>query len=493
MVLTFNDGNFSLTGNGKTENIALRRASKFKEFADLSAKKVLNRILVKEYAFDSRLPEFLDPHQKEGVNWILTRSRSYLAHAPGAGKTAQAIVASQMVGAFCPTLFIVPPSLCLNWAREILKWTFKIWPSIYVVGRTVDQDNADWGADFIIVPDSMLTKPWVYERLEKMKFNLLAVDEASRFKEVTSERTKALFGGKGERTYYGLVANARHSVLLDGSPMPNRPMELWAPTFAMAPEVIDFMGHHEFGVKYCDAHWSEEKYDWDYRGASNLPELKRRLQKKFMHVVGEERLNHPERKRSMLFMADVRTHQMKTWEQKHLGAINLNSIDENMSQGDIAKYRQELGLKKVDFVVNYVRGRLESKNESILVFAWHRSVCGAIANGLGAFRPSLVTGDTNSRDREHIFQRFQNGTCRVIVGNIGAMGRGHNLQRAKRVVFAEYSWTDELNKQCEKRASRKGATADIVRCDYIVVASTLDEIVLNSIFKKASNVRKVIG
>jgi superfamily II DNA or RNA helicase len=474
----------------------MKAAVGFKPYADKTAKKVFKRCLIERFPEPTTPPpDFLDPHQKEGVNWILTRSRSYLAHAPGAGKTAQAIVASQMVGAFCPTLFIVPPSLCLNWAREILKWTKDIWPSIYVVGKTADKDNCDWSADFLIVPDSMLTKPWVYDRLSKMKFGLLAVDEASRFKEVTSERTKALFGGKGERTYYGLVANARHSVLLDGSPMPNRPMELWAPTFAMAPEVIDFMGHHEFGVKYCAARFIADEYklDWDYRGASNLEELKRRLQKKFMHVVGEERLNHPERKRSMLFMSDVRDAQMKTWERRHLGGFLFDDIDEDMSQGDIAAYRQELGLRKVDFVVNYVRSRLESKNESILVFAWHRAVCGAIANGLRTFRSGLVTGDTGSEDRENIFRSFQAGTCRVIVGNIGAMGRGHNLQRAKRVVFAEYSWTDELNKQCEKRASRKGATADIVRCDYVVAAGTMDEIVLNSIFKKAANVRKAIG
>jgi SNF2 family DNA or RNA helicase len=105
----------------------------------------------------------------------------------------------------------------------------------------------------------------------------------------------------------------------------------------------------------------------------------------------------------------------------------------------------------------------------------------------------MVTGGTKPSEREDIFRSFQSGHCRVIVGNIAAMGRGLNLQRAKRIIFAEYSWTDELNKQCEKRASRKGATADLVRCDYIVAAGTMDETVLTAVFTKAKNIERVIG
>jgi SNF2 family DNA or RNA helicase len=342
----------------------------------------------------------------------------------------------------------------------------------------------------------MLTKDWVYDALQAMRPKLIAVDEASRFKEPTSERTIALFGGKTEsRTYYGLVQNARHAVLLDGSPMPNRPMELWAPVTAMSPESIGFMDQHEFGVEYCGGRFIADGYklDWDYRGATNQDKLKWRLQESFMHVVNENQLGHPERKRTMVFMNDVRPREMKTWEQSNLRQFNLKDLDEDMSQGDIAKHRQDLGLLKVPWVVSYVKDRYENKNESLLIFAWHREVCRQLAHELRSYRPGVVMGGTQAGERERIFDDFQAGRRRLIIGNIGAMGRGHNLQRAKRVVFAEYSWTDELNKQCEKRASRKGATNDVVRCDYIVVANSMDEIILNSVFTKAKNVKRVIG
>jgi hypothetical protein len=67
------------------------------------------------------------------------------------------------------------------------------------------------------------------------------------------------------------------------------------------------------------------------------------------------------------------------------------------------------------------------------------------------------------------------------------------LQAADRVIFGEFSWTDETNKQAEKRASRRGSTKSVVRCDYIVAPGTLDEPVLTSVFRKAANVKRVIG
>ena len=499
MKLTFKNNNFVLAQNNKeSQTLNLKAALRFRQYADLNAEKVFTRTLSRMYdAPSTEPPPFLDSHQKVGVNWILTRKRSYLAHAPGAGKTAQAIVASIMAQGQGQTVFIVPPSLTTNWEREILKWTewANIWPSISIVPRSDKQHSVDWKADFIVVPDSMLTKSWVYDHLQLLCPKLIAVDEASRFKECTSERTKALFGGVGKRTYFGLIQNARHAVLLDGSPMPNRPMELWAPVTAMDPEAIGFKDMHDFGVYYCAGRFIADGYklDWDYRGASNQTKLRFNLQRRFMHVVNESQLNHPERKRSLLYINDdARIKMIKTFEHKHLSKINLNDIDEDMNQGDIARYRKRVGLTKTPWVVNYVKERYD-KNESILIFAWHREVCRELAYRLESFGPGLVMGGTPGEEREDIFARFQSGATRIIIGNIQAMGRGHNLQRAKRIIFAEYSWTDELNKQCEKRASRKGATNESVRCDYVVAPGTLDEVILNAVFTKERNVKRVIG
>lgn len=478
----------------------IKAAAQFRQYADDSASKILQRAFVKKYPAPSRpLPPFLDSHQVEGVTWVLTRSRSYLAHAPGAGKTLQAITAAIFTEGTGQVVFIVPPSLTVNWAREIELWAPRLglaWPSISIIPESARQDFAGWRADFVVVPDSMLTRAWVLERLRSLKKKFVAVDEASRFKEPTAQRTIALFGGKLKdgRKSQGLVHDATHAVLLDGSPMPNRPLELWAPTFAMCPEAIDFMSEPEFGFRYCGAQMNKFGR-WEFKHSAREEELKERLQKDFMHVVPEERLNHPERRRSLLFMnQDPRSTAHKSWERKHLHLINFDEIDEDMSQGEMASFRRELGIRKAPWIADYVSDRLTHKGESILLFAWHREVCFELEKLLRKFRPELIMGGTSDKTREWAFDAFQTGKLKLLILNIAAGGRGHNLQRADRVVFGEFSWNDETNKQAEKRAARKGRSQDMpVRVDYIVAPNTMDEPILQAVFRKADRVKKVIG
>lgn len=473
----------------------LKAAARLDEWADEKTRKIFTRAFQEHYdLINLAVPPFLDPHQKEGVKWILSRKRCYLAHAPGAGKTPQAIIASCLCGGTGQVLFIVPPSLVLNWEREIRKFTawLGIWPAIGIVQRSDNQDNTPWRADFILCPDSLLTKSYVYGRLKAMQKKFIAVDEASRFKDPLAERSIAFFGGRHNgRNYPGLFQDARHVVFLDGSPMPNRPMELWAPTYALHPEAIDCMSQDDFGYRYCGPRITERgQYTFDH--ASHEDELKGRLQKDFMHVVTEDALSHPERRRSLLFMnEDVRSAEHKTWERKHLGELEI--LDEDASRGDLARFRRELGVSKIPFITEYVSSRLRDKNESILLFAWHREVCQALHESLSAFRPGLVIGGISAQARELDFNYFQTGKKKLLILNIAAGGRGHNLQRCDRVLFGEFSWTDELNKQCEKRASRRGNDRAFTRCEYIVAPGSMDEVVLNSIFTKEKRVKRVIG
>jgi SWI/SNF-related matrix-associated actin-dependent regulator 1 of chromatin subfamily A len=465
----------------------LKAAVALRRYADSSATKVFNKVLNQKCETPELPPlPFLDPHQIEGVKWILSRRRSYLAHAPGAGKTAQAIVAACLAQGSGQTVFIVPPSLTENWRREIVQFDLSDWPSMAIVPPSPKKQTMNWDADYIIVPDSMLSKSWVLEHLLKMKIKFLGVDEASRFKEPTAQRTLTLFNK--------LTPRAARVVLLDGSPMPNRPMELWAPVYALDPMSIDGMDQQTFGFRFCGATLNE-RGGWEFKHASHEEELRKRLRKTFMHVVSEDQLSHPERRRSMVFMdKDVRTPKMKTWDRKNLSKLDLSEVDEESSQGDLAKQRKELGLRKVSWIAQYVRDRLESSKESILLFVWHRSVALALANRLEKFNPGLIIGGVKHDVREKWIKDFQVGKSPLGILNISAAGRGHNLQKADRAIFGEFSWSDELNKQCEKRASRRGRDQEsFVRCEYVVAPHSMDEVLLSSIFTKESRVKRIIG
>lgn len=474
----------------------LKAAAEFRRFTDETCDRVFNRAFNRVYDLPNLPPlPFLDEHQHTGLRWVLTRRRSYLAHAPGAGKTLQAIVASILSDKIGQTIFIVPPSLTVNWKREIERFAPELgeYPSIAIVPLSARKGEMNWHADYIIVPDSMLWADWVWLKIRDLKIKFIAVDEASRFKEQSSKRSLAFYGGTYRKYKYpGMYQKAHHVVFLDGSPMPNRAVELWAPVYALDPLAIDALDYQDFGFRYGGAVMND-RGQWEFKGTSHEKELKAKLRATFMHVVTEDELSHPERRRSILMMnEDVRSHEQKTWERKHLSKIK--ELDEQTSQGELATFRLELGLRKVPFIARYVAERLRETNESILLFVWHREVALRLHSLLGNFKPGLVMGGTDAAYRENIFEAFQKGDCRLITGNVQAMGRGHNLQRADRIIFGEFSWTDETNKQCEKRASRRGRdNSAFVRCEYIVCPDSIDEKVLGSVFTKERRVKRVIG
>lgn len=257
------------------------------------------------------------------------------------------------------------------------------------------------------------------------------------------------------------------------------------------------MNQYEFGFKYCGPRLNDYG-KWEFNHSSNENELKEKLQEKFMHVIPESALKHPERLRSMLLMTDdPRTPEFKAWEQKFLEASSLSLITtkgDGANQGELATMRKELGLSKVKWTAAYVRERLKTKGESIIVFAWHREVCENLVHALSEYKPALIIGGGNQEERERALNNFQAGKCRVLVMNILVGGRGFNLQRADRIVFCESSWTNETNLQAEKRASRKGRDVSLpVRCDYVVVPGSIDEMILKAVFRKDLTVKKVIG
>lgn len=483
-------------GEGKYKTTDLKAAVKFREYANESAEKYFQRRLVRNYP-KRKLPPllFLDPHQREGVEWILSRSGSYLAHAPGAGKTVQVIVAAHFTKGSGKIVFIVPPNLVVNWEREIQQWLSALKDDWFVVSQVNagEKDAPFWFGTHIIIPDSMIAKDWVYERLQEMNIKFLAVDEASRYKEPTSLRSLALFGGSnGKQKFKGLTIGPKHVVLLDGSPMLNRPIELWAPTFALNPEAIDCMTYDDFGYRYCGP-TIDDRGVWQYKHSSHEEELKERLQSSFMHVVPEARLNHPERRRKIVFMPEgLIPYRVEQWSKYNINKISMRGEED--SRGDVASIRKDLGDSKIRWTAEYILDILENTSESVLVFGWHRDFCTIVHMHLKKYDPGLVIGGMNEQLRELTFERFRKRKTRVIVGNITAMGRGHNLQVADRVVFGEFSWTDENNKQAEKRASRKGRDQDKhVRCEYIAVPNSMDEVVLNSLFTKEARVKRVIG
>lgn len=468
-------------------------AHRLEPYLDDTAKKELARVrlVVKTWPHALTIPktEKLLPFQENAALFALARNRSYLALDPGLGKTpiAATIVASifENEGPH-GVVYICPPFLTRNTEAE-----FRRFAPGCPVGR-YGEGHHKW---VLIVPDSIITRDEVQmeilahtKRGKASKGSLLIVDEAHRFKNDDAARTKALFG-KNSRG--GLTSIFDKVVYLSGTPMPNRPIELYPVLANAAPQTIHYMSRHDFAEKYCAAY--RNQWGWDYSGASNVKELVAQVIGTFMlrYRKSEVLKDLPPKTEEMVVLGAGLTPKLtklsaeilETLDPEDLMAGRI-SVDLGKDSLHLSTYRRELGVLKAEAAAEFVKFILEETDENVLVFAIHKEVVSILNGALAGYQPVVITGDTNMRVRHERVREFQERPDRrVFIGNIQAAGTGLTLTKATRVVFAEFSWVPADNDQASDRAHRIGQT-DNVFVQYLVYENSVDKAVIETVLRK---------
>lgn len=480
-------------------------AAQFRMNADDKTEKIFKKYLSKAYTLPfasggAICPKHLslfDYQKNQGIPHVLSGNRKYLAHDPGLGKSAQAICAVNSKPG--KTLIICPAFLKLTWAREITKWSIVDFPEIQIVPESNQRLLMNWNCDFIIVSDSMLAKPWVFEKLFKAQFKFIFVDEAHRYKNPLASRTAALFGGQVVSKINpfkspGLIFSAEHVCLLSGTPVVASAIDLWPIIFGMLPGLINFMTYNEFGYTFCYTNDVGAKGEIKFKGARNTEQLRSLIMPNFMQRIKKEMVlkDLPDKIRSYVYISGAGY----TGEQFSLEGF-AEMIENNGGElpdglGMFAKLRHDIGVYKIDFAAAYITNLLnENLAESIIVFAYHRDVVEALEKRLAPYNPSVINGGVTLEARTRIEDNFQNGINRLIIGNIDAMNLGLTLTEATRIVFVEYSWTPAANEQAEDRAHRIGQK-DAVYIEYLVLTESLDEMVIDVLHQKKEAINRLI-
>lgn len=481
-----------------TESLSV--AYRLREYFDDSAKNKINDIVLNISPWSGMQPYApknlsLFPHQIEAANFALQRNRSYLGLDPGLGKTiVAAIIAEVHPG---PVVYICPPFLLQNTKNEFEKWA----PTRNVC---IFDKKYSAHADVLIVPDSLITKAHVEFAIERFcerdqfKPALLFVDEAHRYKNGKAKRTQCLFG---YRTKLGITRLFQKIVFMSGTPMPNRPIELYPVLSSAAPETIDFKNEFDYALKYCAAH--QNHWGWDYSGASNVQELAKKVvhpDGPFMLRLKKEILNLPPKLEEMLILNGKQTSMlMKTGAEilrkfsteDLMKAQIAQSIDMGEKELHLATYRRLLGSEKVPPAVEYIKDILDETDEAVLIFAIHKDVIEGLANGLREYNPLVITGENSARQRQTSVEIFQaDKTRRVFIGNIQACGVGFTLTKASRVLFVEFDWVPGNNSQASDRTHRIGQSKTVL-VQYLVFKDSVDKAVIETLLVKTKTIEKI--
>ncbi len=290
---------------------------------------------------------------------------------------------------------------------------------------------------------------------------------------------------------------ARRRVFLTGTPIVNRPIEMWPLVRSLDPNGLG-KSWRAYVTRYCNGH--QTRYGWDVSGASNLDELQTKLRATFMvrRLKSEVLTELPPKVRQVIDVpADGMAHLLRAEAalfEGHKATLSKlqATVDELREQGGaaytaaveqlrtatgvafekMARARLDLAVAKLPFVIEHLDSVVEATGK-VVVMCWHHEIVDALLAHFGRSAVS-VTGKVAIADRQAAVERFQTDpSCTVFVGTIKAAGVGLTLTAASTVVFAEQWWVPGDITQAEDRCHRIGQT-DSVLVQHLVVDGSLD-------------------
>lgn len=421
----------------------------------------------------------LFPYQKKGVAFIEAKDgRALVGDEMGLGKTAQSLAWLQLHPEKRPVVIVVPASLKLNWDREANMWMSN--PKVQILSGK--KANTPIVGEIIVINYDIIGA-WV-KALKAIKPQVLVLDEVHKIKNKGTQRTKAVTN---------LAKSTPHIIGLSGTPIENRPAEIYNAVKMIDPAVAGpWMA---FGKRYCDGY--HNGFGWTFNGASNVAELHEKLTSTIMIRRKKEDVlkDLPAKVRSFVPMEidNWKTYNRVeadfiSWVKHEKGLAAAEKASKAEALAKISALKQLAAEGKMTQAIDWIKDHLDT-NGKLVVFAVHKKTIDRLMNELVDYSPVKVDGSVSQESRQLAVDTFQNDPrCRVFVGNINAAGTGLTLTAASSVAFVEIGWTPGEMSQAEDRIHRIGQTADSVNAYYLLAGGTIEETMARLIDSK----RKVL-
>ncbi|MFN7340785.1 MAG: DEAD/DEAH box helicase [Opitutia bacterium] len=171
--------------------------------------------LLREPPEPSGLPSYLRPYQARGVAWLARMcelgAHPLLADEMGLGKTVQVLSLLATRPREERSLIVCPASVIPVWVAEIARFQ----PGLTTAVLTAEHDFERDAAPRVWISSYTQLRRHA-EMLDRTRFGYAVLDEAQAIKNPDSKTTQAC-----------LALKAEHRIAITGTPLENRPTDLW--------------------------------------------------------------------------------------------------------------------------------------------------------------------------------------------------------------------------------------------------------------------------
>ena len=438
------------------------------------------------------------PYQIQGVKWLYDRAGAILADAPGAGKTAQALLAARILserGLVKSILIVCPKTLFATWQSECAKW----WPSVtaHAINGAKHSFLLDQRKAIKLVNYEVLAREnraW----LKLLWHDLIIADEIQKGKNPSTAIAKALKSLRAGRRW-GLT----------GTPLENKLDDLLS--------ILDFVQPEPFPHTATVIRTSREPPYWIEMRESVTQTIAETIARSLPQEIPQHLSEHLLRRRIADVLPDLPEiaesdvelvlgdSQRERYDQvERDGVLALNELGDEITVMHvfqlIARLRQVCNFDPVTGQSSKMERLLADLEEiaasgsKTLVFSQWVNDWGLarIALALSDYKPLLLHGGVPFDVRSDVIEQFTTDPARnVLLLNFRVGGLGLNIQAANYVYLFDRWWNPAVEEQAVKCAHRLGQQNKVFVRRF-VCRGTIEERVLQKLASKRRLFRDTI-
>lgn len=492
------------------------------------------------------------PHQVDGLEHLDGKPKALCAWDMGTGKTLFGLERDQRLraqfegrtksGTF-KTLVVAPTGTHKGWIRTVRENLGDI--PIARLDRTnarsrnlfldppAGNSNRDVPVGLSKNESGLWLMHWealalMQDQLREFGFHHIILDECHRIKNANTARTKA-----AKSLGNPLITD------MSGSPMTNKPKDLWSILNHLYPkdhyyksfwrfvhtylEMSRPNGYWEFGPP--NERWIEEGFPnmqpfYHYVALDDvikdMPqinditidvelegrqlELYRSMERDWLAWVDDMEIDDFSPMTAPIILARLRRLQQFAiacmYQDGYRKIRKKNSISGEVEIVETPVFKMQRPSAKLDALEDIVR---DNDTQKFVVFSQFKEpfymLREVLHKGRNPIECVIYTGDQDDVEREKALDQFINGDARVICLTYGAGGEGiDGLQKVSRnIVLIDEDWAPESNRQAIARLRRAGFAFSSLNVVRLRAVDTCDDQRHFTIKTKRKNIRKMMG
>jgi SNF2 family DNA or RNA helicase len=422
------------------------------------------------------------PHQAEGTEFLQSRDHAALFDEQGLGKSKQLIdaIASQIkCGELEGAVIICPNGLKTNWAEEIRKFS-DLPLAVFGAGRKARRSSfARLRAAFYIINyEAVGAELAPLKALLRFKPMALVLDESHRIKTPGARVTEAVLQ---------LRASARKRYILSGTPVANKPEDLWSQFYFL--DDGDALGRtlSEFRARYRR----------DGGGYTALEDLRNRVGAVSKRRLKEHAVKLPKKQTRRLrlemqgrqqAMYDQMRNELAVWVQSLSGEQVLKQADAILARlVRLAQLASNPGMLDAGYVevpckfvaLDALLKEAFSRAEARKVIVWTSFVPNipALLERYARYRPVSLHGTLSAEERDASVHAFKEDPgVMLMIANPAAAREGLTLTEANLAIYVDRTFNLVDYLQSQDRIHRISQVSD---CQIILLLAenSIDEFV----------------